>query len=57
MNVSKIEKLYKLLDEYLNDLYVTNGYKCTSKTKNIEKLLKDFECIRVINGEQYSNYR
>tara|TARA_Y100000114_G_scaffold121479_1_gene116678 strand:+ start:462 stop:635 length:174 start_codon:yes stop_codon:yes gene_type:complete len=57
MNVSKIEKLYKLLDEYLNDLYVTNGYKCTTKTKNIEKLLKDFECIRVINGEQYSDYR
>lgn len=57
MNLINTEKLYKLLDEYLNDLYVTTGYKCNTKTKSIEKLLKDFECIRIINGEEYGDYR
>jgi hypothetical protein len=27
------------------------------KIKAVETLLKDFECIRVINGEEYGDYR
>ena len=47
----------KLLDAYLENLYVTSNYKCTSKTKAVENLLKDFECVRVINGEKYGDLR
>lgn len=57
MKITQLEKLYKLLDAYLEDLYVTSNYKCTSKTKAVENLLKDFECVRVINGEKYGDLR
>lgn len=63
MKLKELEKLYKLLELYQMDLHVTAGFKHDKKLptypkiKAVETLLKDFECIRVINGEEYGDYR
>ena len=63
MKLTEIQELYKFLESYLMELNVTAGFKHDKKLptypkiKAVETLLKDFECIRVINGEEYGDYR
>jgi|VirMetMinimDraft_7_1064189.scaffolds.fasta_scaffold32221_1 hypothetical protein len=63
MKLTEIQELYKLLESYLMELNVTANFEHNKKLptypkiKAVETLLKDFECIRVINGEEYGDYR
>ena len=63
MKLTELEELYKLLELYKMQLNVTSGFKVDkdsptyTKIKAVETLLKDFECIRVLNGEEYGDYR